>query len=309
MAKLDFERLSGRILDLEESWQQESKFKRSRKAEIKIDSSLPFLEGIHQMSATIYAMKTRRNIMVDALNPEMPNSGTEALTASQQRFEQAVDSAYRQFYSGLDSRGPAPVSLLSYASGSLSGTDRERFERELEVKGGMSSVVATMKAARPVEANAPLEAQLSFTITKNLLSLIQKNPSATPSDILRSFSQSSHEAVIRSKNVVDLDQVQDFIDKGDDDQLHKLGKDLTGTNKALYYGCLGKLEDAQTHWSSLEDKNTDLTATLQLALSDTKAQDASSPLSSLTAKLSDSPRETSSLLNILLDFAQSRHRS
>lgn len=247
--------------------------------------------------------------MVDALNPEMPNSGTEALTASQQRFEQAVDSAYRQFYSGFDSRGPAPVSLLSYASGSLSGTDRERFERELETKGGMTSVVATMKAARPVEANAPLEAQLSFTITKNLLRLIQKNPSATPSDILRSFSQSSHEAVIRSKNVVDLDQVQDFIDKGDDDQLHNLGKDLTGTNKALYYGCLGKLEDAQTHWSSLEDKNTDLTATLQLALSDAKAQDASSPLSSLTAKLSDSPRETSSLLNILLDFAQSRHRS
>ena len=113
-------------VDLENINKNTDKFK----AEIKIDSSLPFLEGIHQMSATIYAMKTRRNIMVDALNPEMPNSGTEALTANQQRFEQAVDSAYRQFYSGLDSRGPAPVSLLSYASGSLSGTDRERFERE-----------------------------------------------------------------------------------------------------------------------------------------------------------------------------------
>lgn len=246
--------------------------------------------------------------MVDALNPEMPNSETEALTESQQRFEQAVDSAYRQFYTGLESRGPAPVALLSYASGSLSGTDRERFERELEAKGGMTAVVATMKAARPVEANAPIDAQLSFTITKNLLSLIGKNPNATPSDILRSFSQSSHEAVIRSKNVVDLKQVQDFIDKGDDDQLHDLGKNLTGTDKALYYGCLGKLEDAHSHWSETESKNTDLTATLQLALSDTKSQDDSSSLSSLTSKLSASPRDTSSLLSILLDFAQSRHR-
>lgn len=246
--------------------------------------------------------------MVDALNPEMPNSNTEALTESQQRFEQAVDSAYRQFYTGLESRGPAPVALLSYASGRLSGTDRERFERELETKGGMTSVVATMKAARPVEPDAPIEAQLSFTITKNLLSLIHKNPSATPSDILRSFSQSSHEAVIRSKKVVDLKQVQDFIDKGDDDQLRELGKKLTGTDKALYYGCLGKLEDANTEWSANETKNDDLTATLSLALSDTKSEDDSSSLSSLTSKLSASPRDTSSLLSILLDFAQSRHR-
>ncbi|MDF1665970.1 MAG: hypothetical protein P1V97_29710 [Planctomycetota bacterium] len=246
--------------------------------------------------------------MVDALNPEMPNSDTEALTESQQRFEQAVDNAYRQFYTGLDSRGPAPVALLSYASGSLAGTDRERFERELEAKGGMKSVVATMKAARPVEANAPIEAQLSFTITKNLLSLIHSNPSATPSDILRSFSQSSHEAVIRTKNVVDFKQVQSFIDKGDDDQLDDLGKNLTGTDKALYYGCLGKLEDAKTQWSSTETKDSDLTATLQLALSDSKTQDDSSSLSSLTSKLSASPRDSSALLSILLDFAQSRHR-
>ncbi|MDF1665969.1 MAG: hypothetical protein P1V97_29705 [Planctomycetota bacterium] len=47
-AELDLEPYTGNFFNFEESWQQESAFKRSRKAEIKIDSSLPFLEGNHK---------------------------------------------------------------------------------------------------------------------------------------------------------------------------------------------------------------------------------------------------------------------
>jgi hypothetical protein len=245
--------------------------------------------------------------MVDALNPEMPDYETAPATNSQQGFEQAVDSAYRQFYSTRNARGPAPVALLSYASGRLSGKDREFFEQELDQKGGLPAVLATMKAARPVEPTAPLKNQLSFTITRRLMRLIEENPGASPENVLREFSSASHEAVLRFQN--DDAEITDLLNNGDHERLEQIGEQLQGKKKALVLGCLGQLEEAQKHWSSDDSQSRPLNGTIELALNHKSSPSSKSPLSSVTAQLSAAPRTSSSLLSILLDFAQSPHRS
>jgi hypothetical protein len=250
--------------------------------------------------------------MVDAANPEMPENQTAPLTESQQRFEASVDRAYRQFNTSAQDRGPEPVALLTYAAGQLAGKERVAFERELESKGGVAAVVATMKAARPVKPSAPLSEQLSFTITKNLMQLVTNSRSVTPSKVLRTFSQASHEAYIRSQADDDLRQISDLIDKQDDDQIKNIGNTLTGTPKAIVSAYLGNLEDAHEHWSSNNNENpahADLSSTISLALNSSAPQSPSSPLSSLCSQLSSASHDSSSLLSILLDFAQAKHRS
>lgn len=262
-------------------------------------------------------IKNRRNPMADALQPQNPNihSNTNIhnnidldvdfapVTPEQQRFARLVDTAMRDYQTATATR-PAPVELLRYASGRLSESERGDFERQVELAGQLTSVVATVKAARPVPTDAALDKQLRFSVTKKLLDLAGDNPGLSPRNVLESFSQAAHRAILRmERQDLDWSTTELSAKHADDDS-------LDDKTKALIFGSLGDFDKAQDAWTKHSQKNsseTALAASVKMALSNDDSQpslpQSEDSLASLTRVLSRSPRDRSTLLNILLDFS------